>query len=41
MDAFYGYHPLINFTYFTIVIGVSMFYMQPVIIAQSQAVSVS
>ena len=25
MDAFSGYHPLINFTYFTIVIGLSMF----------------
>ena len=33
MDAFSGYHPLINFTYFTIVIGLSMFYMHPVFLA--------
>ena len=41
MDAFSGYHPLINFTYFTIVIGLSMFYMHPVFLALSLAGSVS
>ena len=39
MDAFSGYHPLINFTYFTIVIGLSMFYMHPVFLALSLALS--
>ena len=33
MDTFSGYHPLINFTYFVIVIGLSMFYMHPVFLA--------
>ena len=41
MDTFSGYHPLINFTYFTIVIGLSMFYMHPVFLALSLAGSVS
>ena len=35
MDTFSGYHPLINFTYFVIVIGLSMFYMHPVFLALS------
>ena len=29
-DAFFGYHPLINFLYFAIVIAFSMFFMHPV-----------
>ena len=41
MDAFFGYHPLVNFTYFTIVIGLSMFYMHPVFLVLSLAGSVS
>ena len=32
MDTFSGYHPLINFTYFVIVIGIAMFYMHPVLL---------
>lgn len=41
MDTFSGYHPLINFTYFVIVIGLSMFYMHPVFLALSLIGSVS
>ena len=41
MDTFSGYHPLINFTYFVIVIGLSMFYMHPVFLVLSLIGSVS
>ena len=41
MDTFSGYHPLINFTYFVIVIGLSMFYMHPVFLTLSLIGSVS
>ena len=41
MDTFSGYHPLINFTFFVIVIGLSMFYMHPVFLALSLIGSVS
>ena len=37
MDTFSAYHPLINFTYFTILIGISMFYMHPVFLVLSLA----
>ena len=35
MDTFSEYHPLINFVYFALVIGISMFYMHPVLLALS------
>lgn len=35
MDAFSGYHPLVNFLYFLIVIGCTMFYMHPVFLGLS------
>ncbi len=41
MDTFSGYHPLINFTYFVIVIGIAMFYMHPVLLAISLAGSLA
>jgi energy-coupling factor transport system permease protein len=34
-DAFGGYHPLVNFIYFALVIGFSMFFMHPVCLAVS------
>ena len=34
-DTFSGYHPIINFTYFVLVIGYSMFMMHPVFLALS------
>ena len=37
MDTFSEYHPLINFVYFALVIGISMFYMHPVLLALSLA----
>ena len=37
MDVFAGYHPLVNFTYFAMVIGISMFYMHPVLLGLSLA----
>ena len=40
-DTFSGYHPLINFVYFLIVIGMAMFYMHPVLLALSLAGSVA
>lgn len=41
MDTFSGYHPWINFVYFGIVIGISMFYMHPVFLVLSLAGSMS
>ena len=40
-DTFSGYHPLINFVYFLIVIGMAMFYMHPVLLVLSLAGSVA
>lgn len=34
-DAFSGYHPTVNFCYFALVIGFSMFFMHPVCLALS------
>ena len=34
-DAFTGYHPLVNFLYFALVIGFSMFFMHPACLAVS------
>lgn len=41
MDAFSGCHPLINFTYFVIVIGLAIFYMHPVFLVLSLVCSVA
>ena len=41
MDTFSGYHPLINFTIFVIVIGLAMCYMHPVFLALSLIGAVS
>ena len=35
MDTFSTYHPVINFIYFVIVIGLSMFFMHPVFLVIS------
>ena len=32
VDTFAEYHPLINFIYFVMVIGIAMFYMHPVLL---------
>lgn len=32
MDTFSGYHPLINFIYFLLMIGIPMFYLHPVLL---------
>lgn len=41
MDAFAGYHPLVNFLYFLIVIGATMCYMHPVYLGLSLLGSLS
>ena len=38
-DAFSSYHPLVNFLYFTLVIGFTMFFLHPVSLAISLAAS--
>ena len=37
MDTFAEYHPLINFIYFVMVIGIARFYMHPVLLGLSLA----
>lgn len=39
-DTFSGYHPLVNFLYFGLVIGFSMFFMHPVCLAVSLLCSI-
>ena len=41
MDTFAEYHPLINFIYFVMVIGIAMFYMHPVLLGLSLAGSLA
>ncbi len=41
VDTFAEYHPLINFIYFVMVIGIAMFYMHPVLLGLSLAGSLA
>lgn len=41
MDTFSGYHPIINFLYYLMVIGISMLYMHPVFLGTALAAALS